>query len=108
MPRGEHRYRHAPRIAARLGPTIGHGGLTAVTFSDAGGLLTNLYWTQAFAANRFAFSAGIVDVTDYLYVYDLVNIWTDFNNYAFTTSPTIPAPNQGLGAAARWMFTPNT
>jgi porin len=32
-------------------------------------------------------------------VYGLVNIWTDFNNYAFTTNPTIPAPDQGLGAA---------
>jgi len=91
----------------QLGPTAGYAGLTAPTFSDAGGLLTNLYWTQAFAGNRFAFNAGVVDVTDYLDVYGLVNVWTDFNNLSFSTNPTIPAPSQGLGAVARWMFTPN-
>lgn len=106
--KAEYRGRLGTSIAPQaLGPTIGYGGLTAATFSDAGGLLTNLYWTQAFANNRFAFIAGVVDVTDYLDVYALVNIWTDFNNYAFATSPTIPAPNQGLGAAFRWNFTPN-
>jgi len=91
-----------------LGPTIGYAGLTAVPFSDAGGLLTNFYWTQAFADNRFAFIAGVVDVTDYLDVYALINPWTEFNNLSFSTNPTIPAPNQGLSTAMRWMFTPNT
>jgi len=91
-----------------LGPSLGYAGLTAVSFSDAGALLTNFYWTQAFADNRFAFIAGVVDVTDYLDVYALVNPWTEFNNLSFSTNPTIPAPNQGLGAALRWMFTPNT
>jgi porin len=90
-----------------LGPSLGYAGLTAVPFSDAGALLTNFYWTQAFADNRFAFVAGVVDVTDYLDVYALINPWTEFNNLSFSTNPTIPAPNQGLGAALRWMFTPN-
>jgi len=90
-----------------LGPTIGYAGLTAATFSDAGGLLTNLYWKQQFEKNRFAFVAGVVDVTDYLDVYALVNVWTDFNNLSFSTNPTIPSPSQGLGAAAHWRFTPN-
>jgi porin len=90
-----------------LGPAVGYAGLTAVTFSDASGLLTNLYWKQAFDDNRFAFVAGVVDVTDYLDVYALVNPWTEFNNLSFSTNPTIPAPSQGLGAAAHWRFTPN-
>jgi len=90
-----------------LGPTIGYAGLTAVTFSDAGAILTNLYWYQKFLDNRFAILGGIVDVTDYVDVYGLMNPWTDFNNYAFTTNPTIPAPDQGLGGVARWSFTPN-
>jgi porin len=90
-----------------LGPMAGYAGLTAPTFSDAGGVLTNLFWAQAFAGNRFAFNAGVVDVTDYLDVFGLVNVWTDFNNLSFSTNPTIPAPSQGLGAVARWMFTPN-
>jgi len=50
---------------------------------------------------------GIVNVTDYVDVYGLANPWTEFNNLAFTTDPTIPAPNQGPGAAARWLFTPS-
>ena len=51
--------------------------------------------------NRLAFVGGIVDVTDYLDVYGLVNPWTDFNNYAFTTNPTIPAPDQGWTTSTR-------
>jgi len=69
--------------------------------------LTNLHWTQAFAGNRLAFTAGIVDVTDYVGVYGLGNLWTDFSNLAFSTTPAIPAPGQGLGAAASWLFTPH-
>lgn len=104
----ENRHNLGTDIAPQeLASQIGYAGLTAVTFSDAGTLLTNLYWSETFDANRLAFVAGIVDVTDYVDVYALVNIWTDFNNYAFTTNPTIPAPNQGLGAAVRWRFTPH-
>ena len=83
----------------------GVAGLSGPTFSAAGGVLTNLFWTQAFADNRFAFNAGVVDPTDYVDVYALVNPWADFNNLAFSTSPTIQIPNQGLGAAARWSIT---
>jgi len=90
-----------------LGPTAGYAGLTATTFSDAGFILTNFYWTQSFADNRFAFSAGLVDFTDYVNVYGLINVWTDFNNLSFATEPTFILPNQGLGAAVRYMFSPN-
>jgi porin len=62
---------------------------------------------QQLLDNRLAFIGGIVDVTDYIDVYGLVNPRTDFNNYAFTTNPTIPAPDQGLGAAVRVMPTEN-
>jgi len=85
--------------------TAGVAGISGPTFSAAGGVLTNLYWTQAFADDRVACVAGVVDLTDYLDVYALVNPWTDFNNLAFSTSPTIQLPNQGLGAAARWSIT---
>jgi len=85
-------------------PTAGVAGVSGPTFGANGGMLTNLFWTQAFADNRFAFSVGVVDPTDYLDVFGLVNVWTDFNNLAFSTSPTIQIPNQGLGVAARFMF----
>lgn len=53
------------------------------------------------------FVAGVLDTTDYVDVYGLVNPWTDFSNLAFSTDPTIPAPNQGLGAAIAVMATDN-
>lgn len=92
---------------SNLGAEIGYAGMTAVTFSDIGWALTNLNWSQRLYDNRLAFVVGIVDTTDYVDVYGLVNIWTDFNNYAFTTNPTIPAPDQGLGAAVRITATEN-
>jgi len=88
-------------------PSAGAAGVSGPTFGANGAMLSNLYWTQAFADNRFAFSAGVVDPTDYLDVFGLVNVWTDFNNLAFSTNPTLAIPNQGLGAVVRWMFTPN-
>ena len=104
----ENRHRLGTDVAPKgLGSEIGYAGLTAVTFSNIDWALTNLYWNQHLLNNRLAFVGGIVDVTDYLDVYGLVNIWTDFNNYAFTTNPTIPAPDQGLGAAVRVMPTQN-
>jgi len=90
-----------------LGPKIGVAGITAVAWSDAGWILSNLHWIQAFSDNRFAFTAGIIDVTDYVDVYGLGNLWIDFSNQAFNTNPTIPTPGQGLAAAVSCLFTPN-
>ena len=104
----EHRHRLGTDIAPKqIAGEVGYAGLTAVTFSDAGGLLTNLYWTQSFNENQFAYIVGQVDTTDYVDIYGLVNIWTEFNNLAFTTNPAIPIPDQGLGAAVRWTIKDN-
>ena len=98
----ENRHRLGTDIPPQsLASEIGYAGLTAVTFSDAGNLLTNLYWDQSFGEDKVAFIAGIVDVTDYVDIYGLVNPWVDFANLAYSTDPTIPAPDQGLGAAVR-------
>jgi len=90
-----------------LGGRIGYPALTADTWSDAGWLLSNFYWHQQFLDNRLVFVAGIVDVTDYVDVYGLVNPWTDFINSVFLTSPTIAAPGQGLDVAVRGSITTN-
>lgn len=104
----ENRHRLGTDIAPQdLGFENGYAGLTAVPFSDIGWAMTNLYWDQHIMDNRVAFVAGVVDVTDYVDVYSLVNPWADFSNLAFSTDPTIPAPNQGLGAAVRVMATEN-
>ena len=103
----EHRHALGTDIPPQLlGPTAGYAGLTATTFGDPGWVLTNFYWTQSFFDNRLAFNAGLVDFTDYVNVYGLINVWTDFNNLSFATEPTMVLPNQGLGAAVRFMFTP--
>ena len=84
-----------------LASEIGYAGLTAIIWSDAGTLLTNLYWNQSLNKGRVGFIAGILDATDYLDIYGLVNPWTNFANLSFSTDPTIPVPNQGFGGALR-------
>jgi porin len=69
--------------------------------------LTNLFWKQRLKQGRINFVVGGVDVTDYLDIYGLINPWTSFQNLIFLTNPTIPAPNQGLGAAFGAMATDN-
>jgi porin len=88
-----------------LGFAIGYAGLTAAPFADYGWGLTNLYWQQRFKQGRISFVAGVVDATDYIDVYGLINPWTGFSNLAFSTNPAIPVPNQGLGAAVGAMIT---
>ncbi len=101
----EHRHRIGPDIAPNeLLVEAGVAGVSGPTFSDKKALLTNLYWAQHLYDNKLGYFAGVVDVSDYIDVYALVNVWTEFNNLAFSTNPTIPAPSQGIGAAARWLF----
>jgi porin len=101
----ENRHRLGTAIAPQaLGGEFGYVGLTALPFSDVGTVLTNLYWEQSLLADRVAYVFGIVDVTDYVSVYGLVNPWTDFSNLVFSTDPTIPVPDQGLGTAMRLRF----
>ena len=102
----ENRHRLGTDIAPQaLGPELGYAGLTAIPFSEADWLLSNLYWQQAAVNNRLGLVLGIVDVTDYVDVYSLADPWTGFFNLDFSTNPTIPAPNQGLGAALRGKLT---
>lgn len=97
----ENRHAYSDISPQQLASEIGYVGLTAVTYSDAGSLLTNFYWQQTFQGDKYAFVAGVVDATDYLDVAGLVNPWTNFNNLDYSTNPTIPTPNQGLGASFR-------
>ena len=96
----ENRHRIGTAIAPiELGSEIGSVLPTTVAFSDAGWLITNLYWQQRFLGGRVSLVAGQVDPTDYVDVYALVSPWTAFTNFAFSTDPSIAIPDQGLGAA---------
>ena len=91
-----------------LGFEAGYLGITGTAFSDYDGWgLTNLFWKQRLNQGRFSIIAGAVDATDYVDIYGLTNPWTHFQNLAFLTDPTIPVPNQGLGAAFGAMATEN-
>ena len=104
----ETRHRLGTDVAPlNLGFEAGYLGIPGTPFSDYGWGVTNLYWKQRFNSGRVSFVAGAVDVTDYLDVYGMLNPWTSFQNLAFLTNPTIPAPNQGLGAAFGAMVTEN-
>jgi len=104
----ENRHKFGTDIPPKdLGFEIGYVGFTAPIYADYEWGLTNLYWQQKLAESKFNIIAGVVDATDYLDIYGLINPWTSFSNLAFLTDPTIPAPNQGLGAAFGWMVSDN-
>ncbi|MDJ0974152.1 MAG: carbohydrate porin [Planctomycetota bacterium] len=104
----ENRHTFTDTAPLNLGFAAGQSSVTGPPFSDAGWILTNLYWRQRFCGGKGAFVVGVVDVTDYLDLYGLINPWTAFQNLNFLTNPTIASPNQGLGAAVAVRPDPNT
>jgi porin len=91
-----------------LGGQFGYAGLTGPQFGDSdGGILTNFFWQQRAADEKLNFNIGIIDPTDYLNVYGLVDPLKSFSNLAFLTGQTIAAPSQGLGAVVGWAPTSN-
>ena len=102
----ENRHAYGKQVPPQdLGSDIGYVGLVAVPFSNIKWALTNFYWNQNLLKDRLSFVVGVLDATDYTNVYGLVDPWNDFYNLAFSTDPTIPAPNQGLGIAIRGILT---
>jgi porin len=68
--------------------------------------LTNLFWRQGLAGERFVIQVGFLDVTDYLDVYGMSSPWLHFANLAFSTgSAAIPLPGDAtLGmTAGAWL-----
>lgn len=98
--RGENRHDLGTVLApASLNTSLGTNQSTAVVFSDAGWLLTNLYWHQRLSGGKYSLLVGQVDPTDYVDTYAWVNPWTTFLNGSFGNSPTIAMPNQTFGLA---------
>lgn len=90
-----------------FGISLGAYTINAAQFSDADWIVTNLYWKQKLFDDRVTIGFGHVDVTDYTDIYPLANPLTGFSNLAFSVSPAIAAPNQGLGVAAGIWFSDN-
>lgn len=104
--KGENRHRIGSGITPfTLGFEAGSATPTGTFFSDFDFGVTNLYWKQTFCDGSATLAVGQVDLTDFLDPYAMMNPLTHFINLAFSTNPTIAAPNQGLGAAAGGMLT---
>ncbi len=95
----ENRHRYGDVAPQVLGLDGGALSITGTAFNDSETLLTNLFWTQRDPAGRWTFQIGQIDVTDFLDLYGAVSPYTAFQNLAFSTNPTINAPNPGLGIA---------
>jgi porin len=104
--KGENRHRIGTAITPfDLGFEAGSILPTGTFFSEFNFGVTNLYWKQYLFDGRLALAVGVIDVTDFVDVYAMMNPLTHFINLAFSTNPTIAVPNQGLGAAAGAMLT---
>jgi porin len=96
----ENRHRLGTDIAPlTLGFEAGSILPTTVKFNGFGWGVTNFFWQQRFLGGRAVFTVGVLDPTDYLDVYAAINPLTGFINFQFSTNPTIPVPDQGLGMA---------
>ena len=104
----EDRHAYGDVPVSGLGFETGTVGLLGPPFNDSGFLVSNLFWMHKLNDGRTTILAGVIDVTDYLDVYGLINPWTHFSNLVFSTGgASIPAPNQGLGAAFGNFFSDN-
>ncbi len=97
--------------AQNYGFSIGYYGITGALFGDytqsTGWGVTNLFWKQYFNEGTANVLVGILDPTDYLGVYGLINPMTAFSNLAFSSDQSMFLPNQGLGLAATSMLGEN-
>jgi porin len=104
--KGENRHKMGTAITPfDLGFEAGSILPTGTFFSEFDFGVTNLYWKQYLFDSRVALAVGVIDVTDFVDVYAMMNPLTHFINLGFSTNPTIGVPNQGLGAAAAAMLT---
>jgi len=101
----ENRHKYTDIAPSGLGFESGYVGIFEPPFSDQQTRLTNLYWKQYFADDKWAAVAGFLDATDFVDVYLMASPWTGFNNFVFSTgSATMDLPNDAaLGLAAGGM-----
>ncbi len=95
----ENRHAYGAVAPQFFGFDSGALSITGTAFNDIGTALTNLFWTQRAGDGSWTLQFGQIDVTDFVDVYGMVSPYSAFQNLAFNTSPTINAPNPGLGIA---------
>lgn len=100
----ENRHRYGTIPPSAFGFEQGYVGMFVPSFSDQGGVVSNLYWRQRLAGGKVTLIGGLLDVTDYVDVNAFASPWTGFVNFAFSTgSAAAFVPNNvtaGLAAGA--------
>lgn len=59
--------------------------------------ITEFYYQQTLFKEHLKFAIGKLDPTNYFNFWGMINPFTNFFGYGFSTSPTANWPNQGLG-----------
>ncbi len=95
----ENRHAYGAVAPQFFGFDSGALSITGTAFNDIGTALTNLFWTYRSPDRNWTFQLGQIDVTDFVDAYGMISPYSAFQNLAFSTNPTISAPNPGLGMA---------
>jgi len=94
----ENRHRLGTDIPpSQLGFDVGYSGFTGTLFSDAGTILVDLNWQQAFNEGRGGLIFGRYDPNDYVDVSGHANPWTTFSNLSILLNTSIALPDSGFG-----------
>ncbi len=93
----ENRHNIGPGVIPRnLGYEAG-SALSTASFSDFDWGLTNLYWKQLIKGSDYAFAFGIMDPGEWLDHFPSLNTFKYYLSEAFSNSPTMALPSQGVG-----------
>lgn len=82
---------------SQLGFEAGYNGITGTLFSDAGTILVDLNWQQAFNGGRGGLIVGRYDPNDYMDVSGHANPWTTFSNLSILVNTSIALPDSSAG-----------
>jgi porin len=75
--------------------------LSTPSFKEMGWGITNLYWKQVYAQNKWGFVIGQMDPGDWVDLFPFISAWIYYLNEAYYVNPAMAYPNQGLGISVK-------
>lgn len=91
--------------AAALGNDAGSILPTALTYNEFSFTVSQLFWKRYPKDRGGAYGIGRIDPASFVDVYPLASPQLHFTNFAFSSNPTVPFPDPGLGAVAGGLLT---
>ena len=91
---------------AQLGQSIGSLWGTTTGFNEQPFHLSQFWWQQRMFEDRFEFRVGKIDMSTLFDAFRFNSANHFFQNAAFSDSPAIPFPGNGLGFSVGWDPTP--